>query len=126
MTIVEYGEMAYAEVSSHDFDVDVILGEMDFDELIECIKEDGCYVTVSYGVQVCTPDRDEYMDFEEEVFVEVEQAVDRLADLFNQVSQQKANAWTKLREAQDRINELERPTRYDISDVTRGMMGISE
>ena len=112
MTIVELGELKYVEVDSHEIDKDILLNEMSIDELWEAIEEEGTYVTASYGVQVCTPERDEYIDFEEEVFIETEDCVRELQDRYNQLDNLRSNTLTKLREAQDRKNETGyRPTR---------------
>ena len=121
--IIEIGEMEYTDVQESDLNQHAI-DNLDIDTAIDILREEGAYVTVSYGVQICTPSEDHYQDFEHEVFIDTETALEFVLDELNTLQQQKSNLYKLLKEAQQELIDFKKQS-YEISDGIRALMGQS-
>ena len=117
------GEAYYATVTESDLD-EILKDNMSLDDWIEIAQEGGGYVHGHYEVQIDTPTEDRTEDFEHEVYVEAEEALEKILDEYNNLLTQKSNVYRLLEEAKREIYSLKNPCRNgEISEITTATTG---
>ena len=120
---IEMGEAYYADVTESDLD-EMLKDNMSLDDWIEIAQEGGGYVHGHYEVNIITPNEDRTEDFEHEVYVEVEEALEKILDEYNNLLTQKSNVYRLLEEAKREIYSLKNPCRNgEISEITQATTG---
>ena len=120
---IEMGEAYYASVHESDLD-EMLKDNMGIDDWIEIAQNGGDYVHGEYEVQIDTPTEDRCESFEHEVYIDVEEAIEKILDEYNSLQTQKSNVYRLLEEAKREIYQLKNPCRDgSISDITIAVSG---